>query len=135
MLKFGGSQVERALWQLFNEIWTKDERFPIAWSRGLIFPIFKGGPEEAKLLPSKYRGITLLSVIGQLYTIVLNERLVEFCEAKAILAEEQAGFRRERSTIDQLFIMHELIKGRPKKTFCCFLDIQKAYDTVWRDEL
>jgi hypothetical protein len=52
------------------------------------------------------------------------------------LAEEQAGFRKDRSTIDQLFIMTEIIKNRrPGHTYVCFLDIQKAYDRVWRDGL
>lgn len=52
------------------------------------------------------------------------------------MEEEQAGFRKNRSTVDQLFIMHEVIKGRrPNKTFCCFLDLEKAYDRVWRDGL
>ena len=62
--------------------------------------------------------------------------MTEWAENSAILAEEQAGFRRFRSTTDQLFILTELIRNRrPKKTFCCFLDVQKAYDRVWREGL
>src|SRR6185503_11744143 len=35
---------------------------------------------------------------------------------------------------DQLFILTEMIKNRrPAKTFCCFIDVQKAYDRVWRN--
>ena len=37
-----------------------------------------------------------------------------------------------------IFILNEVIQGRlqeGKKTFCFFLDIKKAYDTVWRDGL
>jgi hypothetical protein len=50
--------------------------------------------------------------------------------------EEQAGFRRERSTVDQIFTMNELIKNRrPNPVYGCFIDIQKAYDRVWRGGL
>jgi hypothetical protein len=114
----------------------KDEHFPKDWSKGLIFPIFKGGPKEFQCNPSKYRGITLLSIVGKLYTSVLNERIMAWCERKGVLIEEQAGFRKNRSTSDQLFILTEIIKGRrPAKTYCCFIDIQKAYDRVWREGL
>jgi len=50
--------------------------------------------------------------------------------------EEQAGFRKERSTVDQLFILTELIRNRrPAPTYCCFIDVQKAYDRIWRKGL
>ena len=66
----------------------------------------------------------------------MNERVTKWIENKGILVEEQAGFRRDRSTVDQLFILTEMIKNRrPKKTYVCFIDIQKAYDRVWRDGL
>jgi hypothetical protein len=135
ILKYGGAELERAIWKLFAKIWEEEE-IPASWSQGLIFPIFKGGPAEAQFDPMKYRGITLLSVVGKLYTYILNDRLTKWVEGKKILVEEQAGFRKKRSTVDQLYIMYELIKGRrPKETYCCFLDIQKAYDRVWRGGL
>ena len=38
--------------------------------------------------------------------------------------------------VDQLFILTETIRNRrPDKTYVCFIDIQKAYDRVWRDGL
>jgi len=59
-----------------------------------------------------------------------------FCESNKIHIEEQCGFRKGRSTIDQIFTLTEVIKHRrPKKTFCAFIDIAKAYDTVWRNGL
>ena len=98
--------------------------------------MFKGGPEEFKLDPSKYRGITLLSIVGKTYTIILNKRLSDWAEANNIIADEQAGFRRGRSTMDQLFVLLETIKfRRPKTTYAAFIDIAKAYDKVWRNGL
>src|SRR5690606_20815551 len=51
------------------------------------------------------------------------------------LAQEQAGFREAYATIDQIFILNELInrqKKRKKKWICAFLDVKRAYDVVWR---
>ena len=46
----------------------------------------------------------------------------------------QACFRAGRCCIDNIFTLNELIQGHlkeGKKTFSFFLDIQKAYDSVW----
>ena len=62
----------------------------------------------------------------------------KWCEKKGVLVDEQAGFRVNRSTIDQIYALREVIQGRRKKrrdTYCCFLDIKKAYDTVFREGL
>jgi hypothetical protein len=135
VFKYGGENVAYYVWKLFDFLFT-DEQFPMEWSRGIIVPIFKGGPPEFKCDPNKYRGITLLSIVGKTYTGVLNRRLNNWIEDNDILADEQAGFRRERSTTDQIFILTEIIIARrPKKTFVAFIDIAKAYDRVWRDGL
>ena len=46
--------------------------FPKSWSEGLLIPIHKKG---IKSVPENYRGITLLSVLGKLFTRILNKRL------------------------------------------------------------
>ena len=54
------------------------------------------------------------------------------------MSESQAGFRFDHLCVDNIFILNEVIQGRlqeGKKTFSFFLDIKKAYDTVWRDGL
>ena len=135
VFKYGGEVMLDSLCKLFNFVF-RSEKFPLSWARGLIVPLFKGGSEEAKYDPGKYRNITLLSVLGKTYTSILNERLSNWVEQNNVLVEEQAGFRKGRSTIDQLLILTELIRHRrPKKTYCAFLDIQKAYDRVWRQGL
>jgi len=132
---YGGDKISEATWTLCSRVF-QCETYPLDWARGLIFPIFKGGPGEWKRNPLKYRGITLLSVLGKVYVSVLNERVTRWAENSGVLAEEQAGFRKGRSTTDQLLILTEIIKNRrPAETYCCFLDVQKAYDRVWRDGL
>ena len=135
VFKFSGDQVATYLWKLFDSIF-ESENFPLEWSRGLIFPLFKGGPSEFRFDPGKYRGITLLSIVGKTYTAVLNERISSWAENNGILCDEQSGFRKNRATTDQLFILSEVIRSRrPKKTFVAFIDIAKAYDRVWRKGL
>src|SRR6185437_17111533 len=84
--------------------------------------------------PSNYRGITLLSVVGKVFTQVLQTRLVGWVEKKRLLEQEQGGFRPGIGCTEQTFSLVELVKnrGREKDTFCCFIDIKKAFDRVFR---
>ena len=110
IFKYGGELVATYLQKFFQRIFEGEE-FPSTWSQGLIFPLFKGGPDEFKLDPNKYRGITLLSIIGKTYTSILNKRIYDYVEANHVLCDEQAGFRQKRSTTDQIFILTEIIKN------------------------
>ena len=54
------------------------------------------------------------------------------------MSEEQGGFRPGRSTIDQVFSLHEVLLRRRnggESTFLYFADFKKAFDTVWHDGL
>ena len=46
--------------------------FPADWSKGFIVPLHKKGDTDDV---GNYRGITLLSTFGKLFTKVLNDRL------------------------------------------------------------
>lgn len=57
-----------------------------------------------------------------------------FIESQNILSENQAGFRKDHSTIDHIFTLNSLIqilKHYNKKLFCVFIDFSKAFDSVW----
>jgi len=132
ILKFGGEKMEDTIWRLCQVMFAC-EQIPQDWSRGIIFPLHKEGDER---LPTNYRGITLLSVVGKLYTAILTKRVSEWCEEQEKISDEQAGFRPNRSITDQIFLLKEIIQMRRetgKDTYCCFLDIKKAYDTTFRD--
>ena len=56
----------------------------------------------------------------------------------ASLPDEQCGFRPERSTVDMLFVVRriqELARRRRIPLYMCFVDLQKAYDSVNRELL
>ena len=80
--------------------------FPTAWSDGLLVPIHKKGSLTS---PNNYRGITLLSVLGKLFTRTVNNRLDKWAEEYSIYVEAQYGFRKGRSTTDCGFILHAII--------------------------
>ena len=82
-----------------------------------------------------HRGITLLSVVGKVFCKILNKRCLDKGGA---LHEGQAGYRVNRSCMDNVYTLNETVQGRfreDKETYAFFLDVQKAYDTVWRDGL
>lgn len=76
-------------------------------SRGLICPIYTTGD---RTIPGNYRGITLLNVMGKLFTSVLENRLMMWAEEIKCLSEGQFGFRPGRRTTDHLFILSTLIE-------------------------
>ena len=64
--------------------------------------------------------------------------MVEHLGRERALHEGQAGFRKNKSCIDNVYTLNEVVQGRlreDKPTYAFFLDVQKAYDTVWRDGL
>ena len=120
---------------LFNKI-INDGEFPASWSIGIIVPIFKNNGETND--PNCYRGITLLSCLSKLFTSVINNRLNKFIEENKMLDENQAGFRKGYSTIDNILLVSSLINimcFKKKKLFCAFIDYQKAFDSIWREAL
>ena len=96
----------------------------------------------------------MLSVVGKVFCKILNNRLVQCLDKEGALQEGhrlvqcldkegalqegQAGFRINRSCMDNVYTLNEIVQGRlreDKKTYALFSDIQKAYDSVWHDGL
>ena len=111
---------------------------PSSWGMSFISPIYKNkGPKND---PNNYRGISIISCLGKLFSSTINERLSEFVETNKILGEEQAGFRAGYSTQDHIFTLHSIIdiylnKYSRKDLYCAFIDYQKAFDLVDRTSL
>ena len=118
--------------KLFNLVFNQGH-FPVCWSEGYLVPIHKKGSLNNV---ESYRGITLLSVLGKLFTRVLNNRLSEWAENYYIYIEAQAGFRSHMSTVDNIFVLHGLIThliNEGRKLYCGFIDFTKAFDFLSRD--
>ena len=109
--------------------------FPDAWSDGLLVPLHKKGNVN---VPDNYRGITLLGVLGKLFTRVLNNRLMTWAESYGVLVEAQNGFRPKRGTVDSIFILHNVMStflDEGNYLYSFFVDYSKAFDFMARDNL
>ena len=85
-----------------------------------------------------YRGISISNSLQKLYSRILERRLRRLVEQEGWLSEIQGGFRDNRSTMDQLFILTsiaEWAKASKKKTFFAFIDLRKAFDSIPRSKL
>ena len=82
-----------------------------------------------------YRGISLVVHAGKVLFKIVATKLSAYCEARNLLPEEQCGFRPHRSTTDMMFAvrrLQELEREARVPLFLCFIDLQKAYDSVDR---
>ena len=64
---------------------------------GVIIPFFKKGDKSD---PNKYRGICLLPILSRVLGRILATRIRVWAEEMNLLDENQAGFRKGRSTAD-----------------------------------
>jgi len=121
-----------------GQIWEEGE-IPEDWRKGIIVPIHKKGDHPG--LPSNYRRVSLLCTVYKIYTELIRGRLEREVERRKGLPETQMGFRRERSTVDNVFILNHLVqRGRKtgeksKRIYALFADLKAAFDNVDRDIL
>ena len=107
---------------------------PSMWQKAIIVPIPKSSLKDPHV-PLNYRGISLLSCIYKIYTNLINNRLVKYCENSCSIVDEQNGFRSGRSCTDHLFALTSIVKNRINQnmsTFAAFVDFKKAFDFVDR---
>ena len=131
---YDDAMLQPYLVSLFNFVFESGV-FPDTWSEGLLVPLHKKGSKSS---PDNYRGITLLSVLGKIFTRILNKRLDSWAEKYEIYIEAQYGFRRDRGTTDSLFILNQIINQvleNGKKLYAFFIDFSKAFDRVVHDNL
>ena len=65
----------------------------------------------------------------------MNNRLSNWETENSVIADNQNGFRKQRSTIDQISSLTSIIETRKlhnKDTFAAFIDFKKAYDSIDR---
>ena len=73
---------------------------PSDWQQGVFSPLFKKGEES---LCDNYRGITLLSHSGKVYTRIVEKRIRACVES--LLNDSQYGFRPGRGITDAIFVV------------------------------
>ena len=127
LVRHGGGILQALILRVINWVWEL-ETVPDKWGEGIVVNLYKAGDA---MDPGNYRGITLIPIMRKLFSTMIRLRL----EKRVTLHESQAAFRPKRSCLDHIFTLSQIIHetGAVKKSlYVFFLDIKKAYDTVWR---
>nr|KAG5710141.1 hypothetical protein BaRGS_006660 [Batillaria attramentaria] len=135
MLQHLGNTALHKLLDIFNLSWTEGQ-VPQCWKEAKMIPVLKKGKNRTKVL--SYRPISLTSCVCKTMERIINQRLQWYLEKDSIITPEQAGFRRYRSTEDQTTHLAQVIEDAfqaQKMTLGVFIDLQKAFDKVWKDGL
>ena len=106
------------------------------WKETIVIPVRK--PNKPASDPQSYRPIALSSILCKILERLVTNRLSWYLETNKLLNESQCGFRKNRSTIDQLVRLHDAInKSLSTGGYLVgvFLDFKAAFDLVWREGL
>ena len=118
LLRLAGLGFEVTLAQIFNNIW-RTGIWPSKWSLANLIPLYK--KVGSSLDPSNHRLLAMMDALPKVFEKILDQRLRAWSERVGALSDLQGGFRCGRGTVDQIFILNEIItEQRAIKTnhFC-----------------
>ena len=128
MLKFGGERLCVVMLQEFNNIIKPSSPIPKEWSKTLIKVLHKNGDAR---LPQNYRPIATIPLLYKLFSRMIYNRLEPILDPQQ--SRDQAGFRRNRSTVEHLFtttIIQETAEEWKYPLWMAAVDFKKAFDSV-----
>ena len=132
LLKDGGINIREWLLRVYRLIWHK-ESTPSEWGKCIVLPL----PEKGDLsYCNNNRGITLLDIARKVFFTIMLLRVKAQLDCK--MGENQAGFRKGRSCVDQIFTLNQIIEKCLDQQLPClinFIDFKAAFDSVHRPSL
>ena len=131
MLKHSSDQCKWQLLHLINKSWSEG-KLPDQWKLGTVVPLLKSSKPPHD--PGSYRPISLTSAVCKTMETMIGTRLTSYVENNQLLAPTQSGFRKNRSTLDQIIRLQTAIlkaKMEDRHLLCIFLDLEKAFDLMW----
>ena len=135
MLQHLGMNAKKTLLNIFNKSWQIGT-VPQCWREAIMVPIHKKGKDRRKV--DSYRPISLTSCFCKLMERLVNTRLNWHLESNNLLSSKQAGFRQHQSTEDQVTYIAQAIEDgfqAKKHTLAVWIDMEKAFDKVWKNGL
>ena len=113
------------LLDIYNEMF-KTTDYPQEWKNSFVHFIEKGNGLSV-------RPITLTSCLNKLFETLIKNKLQWWVENKNFIPKSQSGFRKGRSTVDNLTNLVLDIEdsfNKKKDVLAAFLDISAAFDNV-----
>jgi hypothetical protein len=98
------------------------------WKVGLIVPLVKKGD---KIKCENYQVVKLLNVSYKIPSSIILEQLKVYSEE--ILGEYQCSFRLQRRTVDQIFIVRQILEkfyAHDIDLHLLFIEFKKAFDSI-----
>jgi hypothetical protein len=119
------------LCKFMNRILVK-EIIPDRWRDSILIPIFKEKGDVQGC--ENYRGIKLMSHTLKLLERILDGRL----RVQVTIGRQQLGFMKGLGTVDGIFAIRQIMekhREKQKVLHMAFIDLEKAYDRVPRQEV
>ena len=116
---------------LFNRL-LMGEQLPEEWRSSVLIPIYKNKGDAQCC--RNYRGIKLMSHTMKVWERIIKVRLRDRVE----ISKQQYGFMPGKGTTNALFALIMLMqkyKESQRELYCVFVDLEKAYNRVLREEL
>jgi len=123
LIKAGGRTIFLEIHIIITSVWKK-EKLHKEWKESIIIPIRKKGDKSDC---SNYRGISLLPTTYKVLSNILLSRFIPY--AKEFIGDHQCGFRRNRSTIDHIFCIRQILHKKweySEPVHQLFIDFKKA---------
>ena len=129
-LAISSEQFVETIHNFYSEIWEKGE-VPDTFGKGEISALFKN--KGSMKDPSKYRGITLSTILSKILVNILLARLNKTYDG--VLYEGQMGFRPNRGCNDGIYCLkrlHQWARKNQIEIYVGMVDLSAAFDHISR---
>ena len=120
----------RLLEEYFKHIWTH-KQIPDKWRISRITALWKNKGKASD--PTKYRGISIGSILCKLGMNIALKRIDQFYEMQ--VKANQYGFRHGVGCNDAIYVikqLQEIATISQRKLYVCFVDLSSAFDHINR---
>ena len=133
MFAWAGSGIVEPLHLLFSAMWRYNTT-PEHMTDVLVKYIPKHSCPSLDI--SEYRSISLISCLGKRYTMGWLPSLTNTQQPH--ITKHQGAFPKGTGALEQAGLATQLLQERREQgiqTYAAFIDLEKCYDTVWREGL